>query len=113
VTARYDLALFANTLPYDPDRTSTLTCDQFAPKGENEFRFCDRRLDELERAGLSTDDPRTRAAIYRRAGRLIHDEVPYIPLFAQRRPAAMNDDLRGYDPSPAAAPWWNAWTWEI
>jgi peptide/nickel transport system substrate-binding protein len=113
VTARYDLALFANTLPYDPDRTSTLTCDQFAPKGENEFRFCDRRLDELEREGLSTDDPRTRAAIYRRAGRLIHAEVPYIPLFAQRRPAAMNDDMRGYDPSPAAAPWWNAWTWDI
>jgi len=113
VTGRYDLALFANTLPYDPDRTSTLTCDQFAPTGENEFRFCDPRLDTLERAGLSTDDPRKRAAIYRSAGRLIHDEVPYVPLFAARRPAAMNDDLHGYDPSPAAAPWWNAWTWDI
>jgi peptide/nickel transport system substrate-binding protein len=113
VTGNYDLALFANTLPFDPDRTSTLTCDQFSPKGENEFRFCNRSLDELERAGLETDDPMKRAAIYRRAGRLIHDEVPYIPLFAQRRPAAMNDDLRGYDPSPAAAPWWNAWSWDI
>ena len=113
VTARYDLALFANTLPFDPDRTSTLTCDQFAPKGENEFRFCDRRFDGLERAGLSTDDPRTRAPIYRRAGRLIHADVPYVPLFAQRRPAAMNDDLHGYDPSPAAAPWRDAWTWDI
>jgi peptide/nickel transport system substrate-binding protein len=113
VTGNYDLALFANTLPNDPDRTSTLTCDQFAPKGENEFHFCDPRLDALERAGLETDDPLQRAAIYRRAGRLIHDEVPYIPLFAERRPAAMNSDLRGYDPSPAAAPWWNAWTWDI
>jgi peptide/nickel transport system substrate-binding protein len=113
VTGNYDLALFANTLPFDPDRTSTLTCDEFSPKGENEFRFCDRKVDELERAGLETDDPIERAAIYRRASRLIHDEVPYIPLFAQRRPAAMNDDLRGYDPSPAAAPWWNAWSWDI
>ena len=113
VTARYDLALFANTLPFDPDRTSTVTCDEFAPKGENEFRFCDPKIDALERAGLGTDDPEKRAAIYRRAGRLIHDDVPYIPLYAQRRPAAMNDDLRGYDPSPAAAPWWNAWTWDI
>ena len=27
--------------------------------------------------------------------------------------AVMNDDLRGYDPSPVAAPWWNAWQWDI
>lgn len=113
VTGNYDLAIFANTLPYDPDRTSTLTCAQFSPKGENEFRFCDPVVDRLEREGLATDAPTRRDAIYRAVGARVHASVPYIPLFAQRRPMVLNTDVRGYDPSPAAAPWWNAWTWDI
>jgi dipeptide transport system substrate-binding protein len=79
----------------------------------NEFRFCDPALDALEREGIETDDLLLRAAIYRQATALIHQDVPFIPLLQQRRPAVMNDDLRGYDPSPVAAPWWNAWTWDI
>lgn len=113
VTGRYDLAIYANTLPYDPDRTSTLSCSQFTPKGMNEFRFCDPALDALEQQGLETDDLLQRAAYYRQAGARIHADVPYIPLFLQRRPAVMNSDLRGYDPSPVAAPWWTAWQWDI
>ena len=57
VNGRFDLAVFGNTLPYDPDSTSTLTCANFAPKGENESRTCDPVIDALERAGLATDDP--------------------------------------------------------
>jgi peptide/nickel transport system substrate-binding protein len=113
VTGRYDLAIYANTLPYDPDRTSTLSCSQFTPKGMNEFRFCDPALDALEQRGLETDDLLLRSSYYRDAGARIHADVPYIPLFLQRRPAVMNDDLRGYDPSPVAAPWWTAWQWDI
>jgi len=113
VTGRYDLAAYADTLPYDPDRTNELTCNMFSPKGMNEFRFCDPALDALEREGIETDDLLQRAAIYRQATALIHQDVPFVPLLQQRRPAVMNDDLRGYDPSPVAAPWWNAWTWDI
>ena len=113
VTGRYDLAIYANTLPYDPDRTTTLGCGEFTPKGMNEFRFCDRALDALEREGLATDDVRQRAALYRKAGARIHAVVPYIPLFLRQRPSVMNDDLRGYDPSPVAASWWNAWQWDV
>jgi peptide/nickel transport system substrate-binding protein len=113
VNGRFDLAVFANTLPYDPDSTSTLSCDQFAPKGENESRTCDPALDALERAGLATDDPLRRAAIYRAIGRRVHASVPYIPLYRQRRPSVYNDDLRGYAPAPVAAPWWNAYQWSI
>ena len=113
VNGRFDLAVFGNTLPYDPDSTSTLTCANFAPKGENESRTCDPAIDALERAGLATDDPRARAAIYRTIGRRVHDTVPFIPLFRRRRVSVFNDDLRGYDPAPVAAPWWNAYAWSI
>ncbi|HYW54586.1 MAG TPA: peptide ABC transporter substrate-binding protein [Dongiaceae bacterium] len=113
VNGRFDLAVFGNTLPYDPDSTSTLTCANFAPKGENESRTCDPVIDALERAGLATDDPRKRAEIYRTIGRRVHDTVPFIPLFRRRRVSVFNDDLRGYDPAPVAAPWWNAYQWSI
>ena len=113
VNGRFDLAVFGNTLPYDPDSTSTLTCANIAPKGENESRTCDPEIDALERAGLATDEPRKRAAIYRAIGRRVHDTVPFIPLFRRRRVSVFNDDLRGYDPAPVAAPWWNAYAWSI
>jgi peptide/nickel transport system substrate-binding protein len=113
VRGNYDLALFANTLSYDPDNTARLGCDQFAPKGENEVRFCDPAVDALERAGLETDDPAKRAAIYRAVGRRVRDEVPFVPLLMQDRVTVANSDLHGYEPAPTAAPWWNAWTWSI
>jgi peptide/nickel transport system substrate-binding protein len=113
VRGNYDVALFANTLSYDPDNTARLGCDQFAPKGENEVRFCDPIVDALERAGLETDDPAKRTAIYRAVGERVRDEVPFVPLLMQDRVTVANSDLRGYDPAPVAAPWWNAWRWSI
>ncbi|HTJ28729.1 MAG TPA: peptide ABC transporter substrate-binding protein [Candidatus Limnocylindria bacterium] len=113
VKGTFDLALFRNTLEYDPDSTSTLSCAAFAPQGENEARFCDPHVDALERDGLATDDPHARAAIYREIGRLVHDEVAYIPLYRAQRPSVFNEDLRGYDPAPVAASWWDAYRWSI
>jgi len=113
VRGNYDLALFANTLSYDPDNTARLGCDQFAPKGENEVRYCDPTFDALERAGLETDDPLRRAALYRAVARRVRDTVPFIPLLMQNRITVANSDLRGYDPSPVAAPWWNARDWSM
>lgn len=113
VRGNYDLALFGNTLSYDPDNTSRLGCDQFAPKGENEVRYCDPAVDALEREGLLTDDARERSALYREVGRRVRDAVPFVPLLMQDRVAVANSDLRGYDPAPVAAPWWNARMWSI
>jgi peptide/nickel transport system substrate-binding protein len=113
VKGTFDLALFRNTLEYDPDSTSTLSCGAFAPRGENEARYCNPRVDALEQAGLSTDNPHARAQIYREIGRLVHDDVAYIPLYRAQRPSIFNEDLRGYEPSPVAASWWNAYRWSI
>jgi peptide/nickel transport system substrate-binding protein len=113
VRGNYDLALFGNTLSYDPDNTSRLGCDQFAPKGENEVRYCDPAFDALERSGLLTDDAGRRAAIYRAASRRVREAVPFVPLLMQDRVTVANTDLRGYDPAPVAAPWWNARAWSI
>jgi ABC-type transport system substrate-binding protein len=70
-------------------------------------------VDAGERAGLETDDPAKRSAIYHKVERRIHDTVPYIPMYLVRHPTARSVDLKGYGLSPAIAPWWNAWQWSI
>ncbi|MBC5810675.1 MAG: peptide ABC transporter substrate-binding protein [Candidatus Eremiobacteraeota bacterium] len=109
----YDFATYSYTLPYDPNYTVYLACDEAPPKGENDFRFCDPQVDAGEREGLSTDDPAKRAAIYHRVQRRIHDDVPYIPLYLGRRPTARSVDLKNFSPAPSIAPWWNAYQWSI
>jgi peptide/nickel transport system substrate-binding protein len=112
-SGKYDFADYSYTLGFDPDNLAYLGCDQDAPKGENVFRYCDPQVDAGERAGLSTDDPVRRAAIYHRVERRIHTTVPYVPLYLLRRPNARSVDLKGFDPAPTIAPWWNAYAWSI
>ncbi|MGA8535220.1 MAG: peptide ABC transporter substrate-binding protein [Candidatus Tumulicola sp.] len=109
----YDLALYSNTLNWDPDVYNFTACDRWYPNGQNIFRFCDRRLDELERAALQTDDPSRRAALYRAASRLMWSVVPYVPVYNGRRLIVRSADLRNYAVNPTSTPWWNAWQWDI
>jgi peptide/nickel transport system substrate-binding protein len=109
----YDLALYANTLNWDPDIYNFVACDRWYPRGQNIFRYCNPQLDALERAGLRTDDIARRAAIYRAAGRIIWDDVAYVPLYESDRIVVRSPDLHEYLPNPTATPWWNAWRWDI
>ncbi|MBV8149329.1 MAG: hypothetical protein JO092_09585, partial [Candidatus Eremiobacteraeota bacterium] len=110
---RYEIAYYSNTLNWDPDVYNFLACDRWYPAGQNIFRFCDRRLDALERAGLQTDDPRARATFYRRASALIWRDVPYVPVYEARRLIVRSADLKNYRPNMTSTPWWNAWQWDI
>jgi peptide/nickel transport system substrate-binding protein len=109
----YDLALYSNTLNWDPDVYNYLACDRWYPRGQNIYRYCNPRLDAIEKAGLDTDDPLRRAPIYVLASRIIWDDVAYIPLYEQNRIVVRSADLRDYAPNPTATPWWNAWQWDI
>jgi peptide/nickel transport system substrate-binding protein len=112
-SGKYEIAYYSNTLNWDPDVYNFLGCDRWYPKGQNIFRFCDPKLDRLERAGLQTDDPRLRAEIYRRATTLIWSDVPYVPVYDARRLIVRSADLRNYRPNMTSTPWWNAWEWDI
>jgi peptide/nickel transport system substrate-binding protein len=109
----YDLALYSDTLNWDPDVYNFTACDRWYPAGQNIFRFCDPRLDALERAGLQTDDRAQRAQIYRAASRLMWSVVPYVPVYNGRRLIVRSSDLRGYSVNPTSTPWWNAYAWDI
>ncbi|HVA32929.1 MAG TPA: peptide ABC transporter substrate-binding protein [Candidatus Baltobacteraceae bacterium] len=112
-SGRYDLALYSSTLNWDPDVSNFVDCNRWYPRGQNVFRFCDHQLDALERAGLQTDDPHARAAIYRAASRLMWSEVSYVPIYQGRRLIVRSSDLHDYRPNMTSTPWWNAWQWDI
>ena len=109
----YEMAFYSNTINWDPDISNFVRCDRWYPAGQNIYRFCDPRLDVLEHAGLQSDDPALRAPIYRKANRLMWNDVPYIPVYEGRRLIVRSDDLREYRPNMTSTPWWNAWEWDI
>jgi peptide/nickel transport system substrate-binding protein len=110
---RYDFAIYGVTLSWDPDMLYYIGCDYFYPKGENTYRYRNRQVDALEQAGLNTDDPKQRAAIYSKAEPLIWQTVPYIPLYERRRIAVHSPDLRNFKVNPSSTPWYNIWQWDI
>ncbi len=109
----YDMAIYSTTLQWDPDVHVYVGCDQWYPRGQNTFGYCNRAVDALERKGLQTDDPLMRAAIYRRASEIMWDTISYVPLYELRRPVVRSPDLRNFSTNPSATPWWNAWQWDI
>jgi peptide/nickel transport system substrate-binding protein len=112
-TYKYDLAVYGSALDWDPDTHVYFGCDQWFPKGQNYYRYCDRAYDRLEAEGMSTDDPAQRAAIYEKADAIIWNSVAYLPIFESRRIVVRNVDLKNYKPNPTSIPWWNAWEWDI
>lgn len=109
----YDMAIYSTTLTWDPNVYFYVGCDQWYPKGENTYGYCNPQLDRLERAGLQTDDVVERARIYKEASRIIWETVPYLPLYELRRPFVHSVDLKGAADNPSATPWWNAWQWDV
>lgn len=109
----YDLAIYSTTLAWDPDVHFYVDCDQWYPRGENIYGYCNPQLDRLETDGLSTDDPPLRAAYYRSASEIMWQTISYLPLYELRRLIVRSPDLRNFSTNPTATPWWNAWQWDI
>ncbi len=109
----FDLAFSGGGLNWDPDLYNFLACDRWYPKGQNVYGFCDRRLDALERAGLETDNLSQRAAIYRKASRLIWADLPYVPLFGGRTLSVHSSDLHKYSIARNNTLGSDAWQWDI
>ncbi len=112
-SGKYDLAVYSTTLQWDPDVHVYIGCDQAYPKGDNILGYCNPALDALEHAGLQTNDPRQRVAIYRQASRIMWDTVSYLPLYELRRLIVRSSDLQAFSTNSSATPWWNAWQWDI
>jgi peptide/nickel transport system substrate-binding protein len=97
----------------DPDDSTLVMCDQVPPNGQNLFRFCNRELDAAERIALSSYDQAVRKRQYARVQEILVDQVPWITSWFWRHIDVVSDDLHGYKPAHAVAPFWNTWEYSI
>ena len=112
-TGNYDLTIYSYSVNYDPASLDDDGCDQFAPKGGNEARFCDPVVDRLERQALSINDRTQRKVLYAQIEQRRMAALPELPVCYLNRVGIVNMDLQGYTPSRGIIPQWNAWQWSL
>ena len=87
----------------DPDNFFYPVLDQDAAQDGTAMNYSfwrEPRFHALMLAGQNSVDERARAAIYRRANLLVHDEVPAVALVHTSVPLVMKSSLAGFVPSP-------------
>ncbi|MGC1381301.1 MAG: peptide ABC transporter substrate-binding protein [Candidatus Baltobacteraceae bacterium] len=104
----FDLAYVPWTMGADPDDSAVLGCGG----ASNYMRWCDPRVDRLERAALASTDRATRKRLYGRIGRIVAEQVPILYLFNADYVYAYRSRLRGFAPN-AFLPTWNAYRWRV
>jgi len=112
-TGKYDAGLLSWINGVDPDDSTLFMCDQFPPKGQNIYHFCDKDLDAQEHVALSSYDPATRKAAYYKIQSILAEQEPMIISWYVQRQDVANTDLRNYKPAHAVTTFWNTWEWEI
>ena len=85
----------------DPDNflTPNLSCAA-AASGENQAGWCHPEFDQLIREARRIADPQRRAALYREALAIFHQQAPWIVLAHPKQFAALRRDVGGFVLSP-------------
>jgi peptide/nickel transport system substrate-binding protein len=104
----FDIAYVPWTMGADPDDSSVLGCGG----ASNYMRWCDPRVERLERAALSTTQPVARKRLYGAIARIVAAQVPVLYLFNADYIYAYRKRLRGFAPN-AFVPTWNAYRWRL
>ena len=113
-TGKLDVAIYTSTRSYpDPDDVNTMAPDRLPPAGQNNSRFRNAELGRLLEAGLASYDPSVRAPIYRRAAKIMLDNIPEYTMSLEPQIMAANNDLHGFLPNPVASDLWNIRDWTI
>lgn len=110
---KFDIAFYSWLNGVDPDDSVQFMCDQFPPKGQNAFRYCNPELDRNERIALGTNDRVTRKKAYDEIQRILARDVPAIVAYYVRRISVHNVDLKRYRPAHAVTSFWNPYEWSI
>ena len=108
----FDLAVNGWYAGIDPDDSAQFMCRNRPPGGYNYTRYCNPEMDAAETMALTHYDQATRKAAYAKTQALLARDVPeiFINWLSQMHP--INDDFKGFDPSPVIENW-NAWQWSI
>lgn len=105
---KFDVAYVPYTMGADPDDSSILGCGG----ASNYARWCDPRVDALEKQALSATEQSERKADYGKIARIAADQVPILYLFDSYYLYAYRTRVEGFGPN-AFLPTWNAYDWRI
>jgi len=84
-TGKFDIAFYSWVNGVDPDDSVQFMCDQFPPKGQNVYHYCNPAFDRQERIALGSNDRAVRKKAYDEAQRIWAQDVPaIIPWYARR-----------------------------
>ena len=85
----------------DPDNflTPNLSCAA-AESGENQAGWCHQEFDQLIREARRVAEPERRAALYREALAIFHQQAPWIALAHPKQFAVLRKDVEGFVLSP-------------
>ncbi|MDX5373615.1 MAG: ABC transporter substrate-binding protein [Pseudomonadaceae bacterium] len=85
----------------DPDNflTPNLSCAA-AESGENQAGWCHQEFDQLIREARRIAEPQRRAALYREALAIFHQQAPWIALAHPKQFAVLRRDVEGFVLSP-------------
>jgi peptide/nickel transport system substrate-binding protein len=112
-TGKFDVAFFSWLNGTDPDDSVNWMCDQFPPKGQNVYHYCNPALDRQERIALASNDRAVRKRAYDQIQQLLAADVPAIIPYFHRRISVVNADLKNYRPPHAVSSFWNCYEWEL
>jgi len=70
--------------------------DSLPPQGANRGRYRSTRADGLIEQAEVVQRPEDQIPVYRELQRLLHDELPYVPLWYEDHVAAYREEIRGY-----------------
>jgi peptide/nickel transport system substrate-binding protein len=107
-SGQFDLAYVPFTMGSDPDDSSVLSCG--GPS--NYMRYCNPKVDALEKQALSSASQPQRKRLYAQIGRIVAADVPILYLFNADYIYAYRKQLSGFQPN-AFLPTWNAAQWAL
>jgi peptide/nickel transport system substrate-binding protein len=106
------------TVGMDPDYTARCHSKQIPAKygtGSNYVQYENPELDKLLEEGVLISDMQKRKAVYGKIQEILHEDVPFAPIFAYVMMLGKNSDLKGYKINPYLTDiTWNIqdWSWE-
>jgi peptide/nickel transport system substrate-binding protein len=112
-TGHFDVEASSWLNGIDPDDSTNFRSDQIPPRGQNQFRFRNRDLDDQERIALGSFDRDVRRRAYWRIQEILVDQLPELTVYFSRRFDVVSDDLKNYRPGHVVTTFWNTWQYEI
>jgi peptide/nickel transport system substrate-binding protein len=106
------------TVGMDPDYTARCHSKQIPAKygtGSNYVQYENPELDKLLEEGVLISDMEKRKAVYQQIQDILHEDVPFAPIFAYMFMYGKNSALKGYKINPYITDiTWNIqeWRWE-